>query len=209
MIDVIQGTDEWRAARCGSLGASSIHEVIAKTKTGWGASRANVMARIIAERLTGIPQDTYQSAAMLHGIETEPEARAAYCFRTDADVREVGLLLHPTIKGTHASPDGLAGDDGLVEIKCPQPAAHLDTLLSARVPDKYITQMQWQMRCCDRSWCDYVSYSPHFPESMRLWIKRVHRDDKMIAELEREVTAFLAELDEKVRALTEAYRTAA
>ena len=205
VLDVVQGSEEWKAARAGSLGASSLHEVIAKTKSGWSASRANRMAALLVERLTGVPQDTFQNSAMLHGIETEPEARAAYEFRMNANVQTVGLVYHPVLDGTHASPDGLVGDNGGLEIKCPQPAAHLDALLGEPIPDKYVVQMQWMMRCCDRAWCDYVSYSPAFPESMRLLITRVRRDDTRVAELEKEVEAFLSELDAKVRELTKRY----
>ncbi len=202
---LIQGTDEWKAARLGSLGASRVHEAIAKTKSGWGASRANVMAAIITERLTGIPHETYQNAAMIHGIETESEARDAYAFRSNADVRTAGLYRHPTICWTHASPDGLVGENGLVEIKCPTSATHLDTLLGAGLPAKYVTQMQWQMACTGRAWCDFVSYDPRMPEAMRLYVKRVTRDKTVIAGLERDIVCFLAELDEKVIALRSRY----
>lgn len=205
LLDAPQGSDEWRKARAGSLGASSLHEVVAKTKSGWSASRSNKMATLIVERLTGEPQDTYQNAAMLHGVTTEPEARAAYAFRADVDVQEVGLVRHPSIVGTHASPDGLVGNDGLIEIKCPQPAAHLAVLMGEAIPQKYILQMLWQMNCCKRSWCDFVSYSPAFPEHMRIFIKRVERDDKFIAETEANVVAFLAELDSKLSELTSRY----
>ena len=125
---------------------------MARTKTGWSAMRANRMAALIVERLTGQPQEGYQSAAMLQGIETEPEARALYEFITGADVVEVGLVRHPNLNGTHASPDGLVSDDGLVEIKCPQPAQHLDTLLTETIADRYVVQMLWQMQCTGRRW---------------------------------------------------------
>lgn len=202
---MIQGTEEWRLARAGSLGASAVHEAVARTKTGYGASRANRMATLVIERLTGQPQDTYQNAAMLHGIETEPEARLAYEFWKNVSVEQIGLVIHPSISGTHASPDGLVGNDGLLEIKCPQPAQHLATLLGEPIPDKYLIQMLWQMRCCDRAWCDFASYSPFFPESMKLHVRRVHRDEKRIEELEAEVSTFLREVDEKVRDLRSKY----
>lgn len=204
-LDSEQGSEEWKRARAGSLGASQIHEALARTKTGWGASRANRLATLVTERLTGQPQDTYQNAAMLHGIETEPEARVAYEFWQDVTVVQVGMARHPTIAGTHASPDGLVGDDGLVEIKCPQAAQHLATLLGEPIADKYIMQMLWQMRCCEREWSDYVSYNPAFPERMRMVVKRVQRDDKRIAEMERDVTAFLNEVNESVDRLRSKY----
>jgi putative phage-type endonuclease len=201
MIELIQGSPEWHAARCGSLGASCLHEAVAKTKTGWGASRAQRMAILIIERLTGAPQESYQSPAMLHGIETEPQARAAYEFLMDAKVRQVGLFSHPTLKGTHASPDGLVDSDGVFEAKCPQSAAHLATLLGEPIPDKYIKQVQWQMRCCDRAWCDFVSYCPAFPAGMDFFLKRIERDDRLIKMLESDVGDFLDELEAKLAKL--------
>jgi putative phage-type endonuclease len=204
-LDLEQGSAAWHTARCGSLGASALHEAVARTKTGYSASRANRMAALVIEKLTGQPLETYQNAAMQHGIETEPEARIAYEFYANVDVAQVGLVLHPIIGGTHASPDGLVGEDGLLEIKCPQPAQHLSTLLGEAIPEKYMIQMLWQMRCCDRAWCDFVSYSPAFPESMRLHVKRVPRDDARIAELEADVTDFLNELRLTVHRLKAKY----
>lgn len=202
---MIQGGPEWHAARCGKVTASRVADVVARIKTGWGASRANYMAELIAERLTGTPADSYQSPAMKWGTETEPQARAAYEFHTDTDVVQVGLVDHPTIPMAAASPDGLVGTEGCVEIKCPNTATHIDTLLSRTVPGAYATQMQWQMACAGRQWCDFVSYDPRMPESMRLWVQRVPRDDKRIAELEAAVSDFLAELDTKVAALLNLY----
>jgi putative phage-type endonuclease len=205
VIDLVQGSKEWHAARAGSLGASSLHEVVAKTKSGWSTSRANRMASLILERLTGKPQDSYTNAAMQHGVDTEPEARAAYEFHADADVTLVGLVRHPSIVGTHASPDGLVGQSGVLEIKCPQPAAHLALLEGEPIPSKYLIQVQWQIRCCDREWGDFVSYNPFFPERMRLFAQRVPRDDKHITELEASVRDFLSELEEKLSALVSRY----
>jgi putative phage-type endonuclease len=203
--DIIQGTAEWKALRLGKLTASRVADAVAKTKTGWGASRANLMAALIAERLTGVPQESFTNAAMQHGTETEPEARAAYSFYRDVDVAEVAFVEHPSIPMSGCSPDGLVGDDGLVEFKCPNTATHLDTLLGGTVPGKYITQIQWQMACTGRQWVDFVSYDPRLPEAMRLFIKRVERDNGKIAELTGDVKAFLAELDEKLAELRAKY----
>jgi putative phage-type endonuclease len=202
---LVQRTPEWVAARVGSLGASCVYEVVARTKTGWGASRANRMAALVLERITGQPEETYQSAAMVHGIETEAEARAAYEFMNDAQVTEVGLIRHPRIERSHASTDGLIGDDGVLELKCPQPAAHLEFLLTGKVPEKYITQMMWQLACSGRQWADFASYSPAFPPEMRLATKRIERDEAKIAELEKAVIEFLAEVDQKVAGLRRLY----
>jgi putative phage-type endonuclease len=202
MIEMIQGSPEWIAARLGKVTASRVADVIAKTKTGWGASRANYMAELIAERLTGAAADGYTNAAMKWGSETEPEARAAYAFLFNVEVEEVGFIEHPTIPMTGASPDGLVGTDGLVELKCPQTATHIDSLLGGAVPAKYLAQMNWQMACTGRKWCDWVSYDPRLPEAMRLFVQRVKRDDALIADLETLIPAFLAEVDQKVAALT-------
>lgn len=200
-----QGSIEWLAARVGKVTASRVADVIATTKTGYGASRANYMAELIAERLTGQPAERYSNAAMAHGTATEPEARDLYAFMVDAEVEQVGLIEHPIIDMTGASPDGLVGADGLVEIKCPNTATHIETLLGQTVPAKYVTQMQWQMACTGRQWCDFASYDPRLPESMRIFIQRVERDEEYIAWLETEVTKFLTELDEKVAALRAIY----
>jgi putative phage-type endonuclease len=200
-----QGTEAWRQARCGSLGASSIADALARIKTGWGASRANVLARLTVERLTGTPQDGYVNQAMLDGIAREPEARAAYQFERGVLVKTVGLVPHPAIKGSHASPDGYVSDDGLVEIKSPTHATHLETLLGAPIPQKYVYQCAWQLACTGRQWVDFTSYHPAFPESMRLHITRVYRDNKLIAELETQVREFLTELEVKLSTLAERY----
>lgn len=205
MIEIVQGSPEWHKLRLGKATASRIADAIAKTKTGWGASRTNYMAELIAERLTGVVVEGYTNAAMQWGIDTEAEARAAYEFRTDCEVMEAGFIGHPSIAMSGASPDGLVGTDGLVEFKCPNTATHIDTLLGKFVDGKYLTQMQWQMACTGRQWCDWVSYDPRLPEEMRLFVERVERDDKEIAILEDEVSLFLAEIDRKVAELVSRY----
>lgn len=199
---IVQGSDEWRRARAGNVGASQIADLMAKTKSGWGASRANLMARIIAERLTGEPQENYVNDGMRWGIECEPAARSAYSLLRDVDVVEVGLVRHPTIEGAHASPDGLVGEDGLVEIKCPNTATHIHTLLSGSVDDRYIKQMQFQMACTGRSWCDFASFDPRMPGDMQLSVHRVQRDPELISEIEDAVRLFLMEVNAKLRKLT-------
>ena len=196
-----QRTPEWFAARCGKVTASRVADVIAKTKTGWGASRANLMADLIVERLTGQPASAFINAAMEWGTEQEPHARAAYSARTGELVEEVGFVPHPTIDAAGASPDGLVGDDGLVEFKCPNTATHLDTLLAGAVPGKHAAQLQWQMACTGRKWCDFVSFDPRVPEHLRMFVRRVERDDALIAGLEADVTVFLEELTHKLNQL--------
>lgn len=191
-----QGTPEWFAQRCGKVTASRVADIIAKTKTGAAAGRGNYMAQLAAERLTGQPVESFKSAAMQFGTETEPMARMAYETETGLMVSEVPMIEHPTIPMTGASPDGMVGEDGLVEIKCPNTSTHIETLLDEKVPSKYVTQMMWQMACTGRAWCDFVSFDPRMPQDMQLFIKRVPRDNEMIATLEAEVIKFLGELDE-------------
>lgn len=205
MSDVIQGSAEWMALRLGKVTASRIADATARTKTGWGASRANYMAELIAERLTGTQAASYTNAAMQWGTDTEPEARTAYEFHAGVEVVEVGFVPHPAITMSGASPDGYVGAVGMVEIKCPNTATHIDTLMGAGVDGKYFKQMQWQMACAGRAWCDFVSYDPRLPGSMSLHVQRVMRDDKAVAELEKDIREFLAELDAKVAALTAQY----
>ena len=200
-----QGSAEWLLERCGKVTASRVADVMAKTKSGYGASRETYAAQLIAERLTGCVAASFTNAAMQHGTETEPEARRAYEFMVDCDVEQVGFVAHPHILMAGASPDGLVGTDGLVEIKCPNTSTHIDILLSGSVPGKYIKQMHFQMMCCDRQWCDFASYDPRLPERMRLFVKRVERDVNLVEEINAEVRTFLAEIDAKVAQLVAAY----
>ena len=209
MSDIVQGTAEWHAIRVGKVTASKVADIIAKTSKGYAATRANYAAQLITERLTGLPTEGFTNDAMRCGTETEPEARAAYEFNRAETVEQIAFVNHPTIGETGASPDGLVGDHGLIEIKCPNTATHIETLIGGSVPAKYITQMQWQMACTGRKWTDFVSYDPRMPESMRFFCQRVNRDNAMIAELEREVIAFLNEVRGKVIELRRRYEPAA
>jgi putative phage-type endonuclease len=200
-----QRSPEWFAVRLGKVTASRVSDVIATTKTGWGASRANYAAQLVAERLTGTVQDSYSNSAMQWGTETEPEARRAYEFRLGVIVEECAFATHPAIGMSGASPDGLIGEDGLVEIKCPITATHIATLLGESVPTKYVTQIQWQLACTGRQWCDFASYDPRLPETMRLFVRRIERDDAEIARLEALVIDFLGEVDETVSRLRRLY----
>lgn len=200
-----QRTTEWHLARLGKVTASRVVDVMAKTKTGYGASRANYAAHLLTERLTGLPTEGFTNAAMAWGTEKEPEARDAYAALVGFAVQEIGFVDHPTISMAGASPDGLVGDFGLVEIKAPNTATHLDTLLSGRPAGKYVTQMQWQMACTGRDWCDFASYDPRLPEHLRLFVTRIERDDEAIEAMETEVVAFLAELDARISELNQRY----
>lgn len=200
-----QRTEAWFAARLGKVTASRVADIMAKTKSGPSASRANYMAELICERLTGQQVERFSNAAMEWGTETEPQARAAYEFLTDATVMETGLVDHPTIPMFGASPDGLVGADGLIEIKCPNTATHIETLLAEAVPGKYVTQMQVQMACTGRAWCDFVSFDPRLPPDLQIWIKRIQADQAHQSEITSEVTKFLGELECKIADLSARY----
>jgi putative phage-type endonuclease len=202
MSEMEQRTDEWYLTRLGKVTASSLYKVLAKTKTGYGADRGNYMTQLVLERVTGTKADFYTNASMQWGIDQEPFARAAYEATKGVMVEEIAFVPHPTIEMSGASPDGLVGDDGMVEIKCPDSKTMLECWLSDNpVESKYMAQMQWQMRCADRNWCDYVVFDPRMPPKAQLFVDRVERDDEWIAATEIEVVKFLAEVDAKVAAL--------
>lgn len=200
-----QLSEEWFAARRGKVTASRVSDVIAQTKMGWGASRAVYMAELICERLTGKTFERFQNDSMKWGVEKEPDARSAYVFYRNVDVMPAEFVIHPKIPDSGASPDGLIGDDGLLEIKCPQTNTHIETLLSGMPASKYITQMQWQMACTGRLWCDFVSFDPRMPEHMQLFVKRIQRNAKDIEMLEKNITLFLREMATKLDDLRSRY----
>lgn len=197
-----QNTPEWFAARAGRVTASRVEAVMAKGQSGKpSATRANYMAQLIAERLTGVVEEGFRSAAMARGNEVEPEARAAYAFMRNADLTPGGFVPHPTILMAGCSPDSFVGDDGLLEVKVPNTATHLDTLLGASIDGGYMKQMLWQLACTGRKWVDFLSFDNRLPPHLQLHIRRVHRDDVKIAEMEAEVKKFLGEIDDKLVAL--------
>jgi putative phage-type endonuclease len=202
MDNIEQRTDDWFAARLGKVTASSLHKVLARTKTGYGADRANYLTQLVLERVTNSKAEGYVNAEMQWGIDQEPFARAAYEAHTGVLVDEIGFMPHPTVEMSGASPDGLVGDSGMVEIKCPSSKTALECWLSADpVESKYFAQMQWQMACAGRDWCDYVVFDPRMPQKAQLFIYRVSRDREWLATTEKEVVKFLAEVDAKVEAL--------
>lgn len=206
---MIQGSEEWFAARLGKATASRIADIMAQTKTGPGAARKNYAAELVAERLTGTAAERFTNAAMQWGTDREPQARASYTLTTFNNVDEVGFIDHPTIAMSGASPDGTVGSSGLVEIKCPNTATHIETLLGGKPDGKYVKQVMWQMACTGRQWCDFVSFDPRLPDDMQLFIQRIPRDDAVIAEIEDAVRGFLADVDATVESLTQKYRNAA
>lgn len=200
-MSAAQGTAEWMAEKCGNVGASRVADVMAKIKTGEAAARRNYRAEIVCELLTGKVQESYCSPDMQRGTDLEPLARAAYEISRNVMVEQSGFILHPTVSRSGASPDGLVGEDGLCEIKCPKAATHIDYILDGVVPSQYQPQMLWQMACTRRKWCDFVSYHPELPEELQLFVVRFLRDDKRIAELEDAVTQFNKEVDETLAKL--------
>ena len=199
VIDAVQGTPEWLAARAGRVTASMISNVLMKPET---AGFRDYQAQLVAEILTGKPQGSdYTNVHMQYGTETEPLARSAYEAETGFSVDEVGLCIHPTIDRAGASPDGLVGNSGLVEIKCPKVATHLAYLIAGVVPAAYRNQMMWQMAVTGRDWCDFVSFRPDLPEHLQLFIVRFKRDSAKILELETAVIAFLSTVDAMIAQL--------
>lgn len=197
-----QRTDEWFAARCGCVTASRLSDVMAKTKSGYSASRKNYMMDLICQRLTGKSEQGFTTAAMQRGTELEPVARERYILNQfDADVIEVGFIPHPTIEWFGASPDGMVNDDGLLEIKCPNTATHVDTLRTGKPKREYILQMHAQMMCTGRNWCDFVSFDDRLPENLAYFETRIELDSELVISITDEVTLFLTELENELEAI--------
>lgn len=198
-----QRTADWYAARCGKVTASRLAEILPLKSSGkWGVPRGTYMEQIIAERLTGRTEDKRRIPDLERRANLEPEARDAYSFFTDNDVELVGFVDHPTIGDAGASPDGLVGKDGMIEIKCPDATRHIK-LLSGDDSGilKYLPQIHFQLACTGRKWCDFVSYSPFMPSDLKLFTRRIVRDEVCIKGLEDHVRIFLGEVEEKLAAV--------
>jgi len=193
--DIEQGTPTWHEARCGSIGATAINDIMSTGKgSAESAGRKNYRAAKVCEILTNCTAENYVNAAMQRGTDLEPAARDVYSFVKGVDVEQVGLIKHPALNYSHASPDGLVGTDGMIEIKVPSPANHIEYLLAGVVPSIYVKQLQWQMACSGRLWNDFVSYGPELPEELQIFIVRMERDNAMIAEMEKYVMEFQASI---------------
>lgn len=199
---VLQGTPEWFEQRRGKVTASRIADLMAKTKSGYSASRQNYLMQLLCERLTGKVEEGYKSTAMQRGNDLEAEARNWYQLETGESVKEVSFIDHPEINFAGASPDGLVGAEGLIEIKCPNTATHIETLRKKEPIDRYYKQMQWQMAVTGRKWCDFVSFDNRLPDNLAYFCKRIPRDEAVIQEIEQEVQAFLLELDVTIAELS-------
>lgn len=205
-MDATQGSEAWIKIRLGRCTASRVADALAKLKTGgWGESRHRYRRQLVTERLTGVLAKKYQSESMLYGIETEAKARNRYALLFET-VTEAGFYPHPGIMMAGATPDGLIGNEGLLEIKCPDSETHVDTLSGVGISGRYLTQIQFQLACTQRQWCDFVSFDCRIQRlEMQLWRQRIYRDDKKIKELEDGVRGFLAEVDEVVANLAKRF----
>ena len=195
---MLQRSDEWFAARLGKVTASNIKKVMATIKSGEAADRRNYRAQLVVERLTGTKQDGFTNSAMEWGTQQEPSARDAYSFISGYEVSEIGFVDHPEIAMAGASPDGLIAQDGLVEIKCPNTATHIDWMLSGNVPKEHELQILFQMDCTGRKWCDFVSYDPRLPIDLQLFVVRMEFDKNRALEIKESVKQFIAEVDKTV-----------
>ena len=197
---VQQGTPEWHQLRLGKVTASRVADILAKTKTGPSASRGNYLIELALQRVTKTIEESYTNAAMEWGTQTEPQARVAYEVKTGNFVDQVAFIDHPTIAGFGCSPDGIVGDSGLIEIKCPyQSAIHWGYIKSNEPPNKYFIQMQAQMAVTGAKWCDFVSFDPRMPERSQLLIVSVPIDREFILFMEAEIKQFLSEVDKEVQ----------
>ena len=198
VVTAEQSTPEWFAARCGVPSGSRFADIMAQGKGGApSATRAKYLAELAVEAVTGVKTEFTTTAAMQHGIDTEPLARAAYEARTGEFVDEIGFCLHDTLN-CGVSPDGLVGSAGMTEYKCPQPHTHAEYMRRADAPPQYKWQQQGQLWVCEREWNDFVSYQPSFPENCRLIVRRVYRDESAIKSLETEVIRFIEELQQEI-----------
>jgi putative phage-type endonuclease len=200
-----QGSGEWLAARCGLITASRLNDVMGYTKKGDETQkRADYRIELVSERLSGLATEKYVTFVMKEGTRLEPEARTEYELATDVMCDEVGFVLHPAMDFSGASPDGLVGQEGGLEIKCPTRTTHIEWLLAGVVPPEHEPQMVWNMVCCEREWWDFISYCPDFPAPFNRFIARLYRDEARIDVLDREVRKFNAEIEATIERLQDA-----
>jgi len=198
---VEQGSDLWKQLRLGHVTASNMADVMSKGKAGEAIGRYKYKIRLVAERMTNTPQESYSNAAMEWGIQNEEHAAKAYEAAFNVQTQKTGFWLHPEIRWLGVSPDRLIGEDGLIEIKCPNTTTHLDYIFSGKVPAEYVKQIQCQLWVTDREWCDFVSFDPRLPTRNQLFVVRAKRDEKLMREMEVEVTQFLEEVNKLIARL--------
>ncbi|UNF41154.1 YqaJ viral recombinase family protein [Bartonella krasnovii] len=201
-----QRTAEWFQARLGKVTASNIYNILSKTAKGTPTSKYDdYKIKLITERLTGQTSPYYETEDMRWGIENEEDALREYAFIYDTEVTQCGFILHPTIQMAGASPYGFVGEDGLIEIKCPRSTNHTRFIINNEIKPEYLAQMQFQMACTGRKWCDFISYDPRFTRDashLRMKIKRIHRDDKQIEQINQAVESFLVEIEQEIQRIS-------
>jgi hypothetical protein len=201
-IDCEQGSQMWAELRCGMVTASRAGDVMAVTKKGEeAAARRNYRSELICEILTGVPYPQYVSKEMEWGIQQEPFARAAYEMQCDVLVEQIGFVLHPSISRFGCSPDGLVGEDGMIEIKCPAIGTHMAYLLGGDIPVEYGWQMWAELACTGRKWIDFVSFHPCFPEHLQLFVQRITPETADLRKFEAQVVRFNSEVDREMKRL--------
>ncbi|QXR27007.1 lambda exonuclease family protein [Acinetobacter junii] len=193
-MNILQRSDDWYAERCGKVTASRVKDLNAKPSKGKALNALGLT--ILAERLTGVQKETPINFYMQWGIDNEPHAIAAYENETGFFVNGTGLIDHPFIEMFGASPDGLVGENGQIEVKCPDTTTHLNTLLTKEVPEEHMPQITSQLACTRREWCDFVSYDPRLEPELQIIIIRVFAKDLNIEGLERDVRAFNRAIEE-------------
>lgn len=189
-----QGTEEWFQARMGKVTASRVSDVMAQIKSGESASRRNYRMELLCQRLTGKSEDFFVSAPMQRGTDLEPIARGTYEGETGCLVEEIGFIVHPTLIDLGASPDGLVGDDGMLEIKCPNTATHIAFLMDGIIKPQYEWQMTAQMVCAGRKWCDFVSFDDRLPQELAYRCIRYELEELKAGLMITEIISFIAEL---------------
>lgn len=202
ILNCDQRSTEWRAARLGRVTGSCAHDLLTTVKQGESAARRNLRVRLVLERLTGASQESdFVSADMAHGIDTEAEARMAYEALSGNFVTTVGFLQHHDLMAG-CSPDAVIGDfDGLLSIKCPKSATHLDFLKSGHIPLDYAHQNLHELWLSRAPWIDFLSFDPRFPKALRTKLVRVEARTLDLAGYDTKVRAFLAEVEAEVAAL--------
>lgn len=187
-----QRTEEWHALRLGRITGTGFSKVLAK---GQGKTRKSYMLQLAAERLTGESEDSYINEDMKRGMELEDEAFEFYEGVNLTPVQKVGFVERDEWIGV--SPDGLIGDDGLLELKCPRSTTHLTNIMDNRMPPTYKAQVQGQIWVCEKEWCDFTSYDPRVKDK-KMFTFRVFRDDNYLDNLEKECYTFVNELKEMI-----------
>lgn len=206
-----QHSNEWFSARLGKVTASKVKDVMSKGRgSAPSVTRQNYMMQLLCERLTGKREEGFTSAAMQRGTELEPVARSAYELDKGVMISEAGLILHPSIEGFGASPDGLIlSARGGLEIKCPNTATHVATIQSGKHDTQYEWQMFAQMACADLEWVDFVTFDDRLPDELQYACFRLERDEARIRQMETEIKLFLEELAELEHEMRERMRSKA